>query len=116
MCHRSTAPFATPQGARYNHDKHALDDSLPKQLYTLAPVMHLDPVQNRADPTGGIYRCPAYKELSRKGTLSTTGHSTNFIMWIEIPADRNDIRNDLDLADQEHWIKAGVALFCSLRY
>ena len=52
-----------------------LDDSLPKQLYTQAPAMHLLPIKNRKVPEigAGIYRCPVYKELSRKGTLSTTG-------------------------------------------
>ena len=54
--------------------------------------------------------------LSRRGVLATTGHSTNFIMWIEIPSKRKDIINFFGASDQEVWIKAGVAAFSSLTY
>lgn len=47
-----------------------------------------------------------YKVVSRAGTLSTTGHSTNFVMWIELKTD----------LVEDQWIKAGVASFLSLRY
>jgi dynein heavy chain len=47
-----------------------------------------------------------YKVLSRAGTLSTTGHSTNFVMVMEIPTSEV----------QDKWIKAGVAAFLALRY
>jgi len=78
--------------------------------------MHLAPQQYRKDPASGIYRCPVYKILSRRGVLSTTGHSTNFIMWIEIPSNRTHILNNEGKADQEEWIRAGVACFSSLMY
>eukprot|EP00501_MAST-03F_sp_TOSAG23-6_P002658 GSMAST32.ASY1.ANO1.2804.1 assembled CDS len=93
------------EGCRWNYDKHTLDDSLPKQLYTETPLIYLLPHKDREEPDGGIYRCPVYKELSRAGILSTTGHSTNF-----------DIKNNLGMNDQEYWIKAGVAAFTALRY
>jgi dynein heavy chain len=54
------------EGARWDNTIKSLNDSLPKQLYTDVPVMHLCPQQFRKDPTSGIYRCPVYKILSRR--------------------------------------------------
>jgi dynein heavy chain, axonemal len=104
------------EGARWDSDICSINDSLPKQLYTELPVIHLSPQQNRSDPIGGVYRCPVYKILSRRGVLATTGHSTNFIMWIELPSNRTDIVNNEGKSDQEEWIRAGVAAFTSLMY
>jgi dynein heavy chain len=94
------------EGARWCNEKHMLADSKPKELFCNLPMIHLVPVENRVAPTSGIYNCPLYKVVSRAGTLSTTGHSTNFVMYIEIPSDI-----------LEHiWVVAGVAGFLALRY
>ena len=63
------------EGARWDPEIRSLNDSRPKQLFSPAPIMHLSPCKDREEPTGGIYRCPIYKVLSRRGVLSTTGHS-----------------------------------------
>ncbi len=60
-------------GARWDYKKHMLNHSLPKELFSDLPIMQLIPVANRVVPTEGIYDCPMYKAVSRKGTLSTTG-------------------------------------------
>jgi dynein heavy chain len=104
------------EGARWNPEAHSIDNSRPKQLYTPMPVLHLEPLPDRKDPSSGVYRCPVYKVLSRRGTLSTTGHSTNFIMWVDVPSNREDFVNNMGQSDQDVWIKAGVALFCSLDF
>ncbi|KAH3738284.1 hypothetical protein DPMN_044916, partial [Dreissena polymorpha] len=94
------------EGARWDHVHHQLTESRPKELYTDLPVLWLKPEANRKTPTTGIYDCPCYKTLTRAGTLSTTGHSTNFVFSVELPTDKS----------QKHWIKRGVALLCALNY
>lgn len=93
------------EGARWNYEKHLIDESKPKELYTDVPVIHFLPKVNRELPTSGVYFCPLYKVLSRAGTLSTTGHSTNYVLFVELPTD----------LDQGVWIKAGVAMFLALK-
>lgn len=92
-----------------------MNDSIPKQLFSSMPVIHLLPIQFRKTPELGIYRCPVYKILSRWGVLATTGHSSNFVMFLEIPTDRGDIRNNDGLADCAIWVRAGVAAFTQLK-
>merc|ERR1712070_217898 len=77
------------EGARWNAEKHSVDESRPKELFTAMVPIHLLPVQNRSVPdklTGGIYEIPIYKILTRAGVLSTTGHSTNFVTALEVPS------------------------------
>lgn len=93
------------EGARWNKTIHMLDESKPKQLYVEVPMIHYMPVQNRVMPDG-IYNCPVYKVLSRTGTLMTTGHSTNFVMYIQLSSKE----------EQDMWIRRGVAMFLALRY
>lgn len=94
------------EGARWDNRAGQLTQSRPKELYTEMAVIQLVPKPNRKPPTKGIYICPIYKTLTRAGTLSTTGHSTNYVMSVELPTDQT----------QRHWIKQGVALICALDY
>jgi len=94
------------EGCKWSYETHKLADSDPKKLFVELPLLHLLPVMDRVVPETGIYKCPMYKVLSRTGTLSTTGHSTNYVVMMELTSEDT----------QEKWIRAGVAVFLALKY
>jgi len=93
------------EGCRWDVTTHQLEDSRKKELFTSMPPFWFCPIKNRV-PDDLDYRCPCYKITSRKGTLLTTGHSTNFVLYIELKTDK--------VVDK--WIKAGVAAFLALKF
>ncbi|KAL0237672.1 hypothetical protein PCE1_001066 [Barthelona sp. PCE] len=95
------------EGARWDPKSHSLVEAKPKELFSEFPVIQLLPLSNRIKPKEGIYNCPLFKTAKRAGTLSTTGHSTNFVTTIEVPSTSEG---------EAHWIKRGTALLCSLRF
>jgi dynein heavy chain, axonemal len=50
------------------------------------------------------YDCPIYKTTERRGVLATTGHSSNFVMFIQLNTDKKP----------NHWINRGTASILSL--
>ena len=98
------------QGAMW-HESGVLADALPGEPCCQMPILWLSPVEQavkKRDPykaSGpGKYRCPMYKTSTRAGTLSTTGHSTNFVVALDIPSK----------ADEDKWICCSVAMLCML--
>jgi dynein heavy chain len=113
--------------ARFDADTHCLAEALPRVLFSPMPHIHmlpanvsnLEPVEGSIDlytvdksmpPYQGgtchVYMCPVYKTSVRFGVLSTTGHSTNFVIFMRIPIAAEH--------DQKHWVKRGVAMLTQL--
>ena len=76
-------------GARYNRDLRCIDEQYPAVLYDQMPVIHFKPVKDY-NPAEMDYSCPLYKTGARQGVLSTTGMSTNFVLYVEIPTNQEE--------------------------
>jgi dynein heavy chain len=96
------------EGCRWCDDEQCLAESKPKVLFEPIPYMHWEPSERSKDPTdySRVYASPLYKTSERKGVLSTTGHSTNFVTLLYLPMAKHHA--------EKHWIKRGVACFTQL--
>jgi dynein heavy chain len=123
------------EGCRWSNENGFLTESLPKVLLEMFPAVHLFPVaaakalggssksqslnssffyeddcgdemgDNDLGDNGEVYSCPLYRTQARRGVLLTTGHSSNFLMNIELPIPGR--------TSSSTWRKAGVALFAT---
>jgi len=91
------------EAAKWNMEDMVLGESLFGEMTSPLPVLHMEPKMNFT-PDATKYVCPLYKTALRAGTLSTTGHSTNFVVAVYLPSSK----------DQDHWISKGTALLCQL--
>jgi len=90
-------------GARYDREKRMMADSHHKVMFDTMPVIHFVPTENYKRSEAD-YEAPLYKTSVRAGVLSTTGASSNFIVPVDIPTDKNP----------DYWVRMGVALLCAL--
>lgn len=81
-----------------------LEEQLPKVLTDVLPLVWFIPIKKSELIQGKRYTCPIYKTSERRGILSTTGHSTNYVLPLFLNTKK----------DQSHWIYRGVALLCQL--
>jgi dynein heavy chain len=97
------------EGARWDSSEGALVEPLRRELYSEMPLIWLKPntakkVAQMHAQNKMIYPCPVYKTSRRAGTLSTTGHSTNFVLTIYLKSKHHE----------RHWVKRGTALLTQL--
>jgi len=92
-------------GGAWDRSNNVLTEQTPKVLFEVLPTMQLLPLlATEIKLEEGDYPIPLYKTSARRGTLSTTGHSTNFVMQMVVPSRK----------DEAHWVKRGVALLSQL--
>lgn len=102
------------EGARWNRKESKLDESLPKILFDTLPIITMTPEirnveiyeqqEKEEEEKYKKYDCPIYKTTERRGVLATTGHSSNFVMFIQLNTDKRP----------NHWINRGTASILSL--
>lgn len=92
------------EGGRFDRVSMSVEDSHPRVLFDSLPAIWLKPVVAAEYNPPSVYNCPLYKTSLRAGTLSTTGHSTNFVVALPIPSKK----------DQDDWIRCGCAMLCML--
>jgi len=97
------------QGCGWDSTHRRLQESDKGILFVPMPIIQLCPEMVAEVPQmvidGNLYACPMYKTSERKGTLSTTGHSTNFVKYFALGQPEQDA---------EHWTARGVAMLCML--
>ena len=104
-----------------------LSDPKPKELFSVAPPIWIMPIEcEKAEALAAarheavakaiksgcveselpwrVYDCPMYKTSERRGVLSTTGQSTNFVMSVQLPCQ----------TAPEFWTLRGTALLTQL--
>ena len=92
------------EGCAWDAEGRQLRESKPKVLSESAPVIWLQPKTLDKFTNYAAYDCPVYRTAERKGVLATTGHNSNFLMFIRMPTDMPDY----------HWVYRGVCMLCSL--
>ena len=92
------------QGASWSIEQGRIVEPGPGELDFEMPCIHFNPIEKSKFRHHGLYKCPMYKTSSRWGELSTTGHSTNFVMYLHLKSTE----------EVEHWIRRGTALLTQL--
>lgn len=90
-------------GAAWDYQESVITDQEFGVMYVRAPVINFVPWQDK-QVNPDKYMCPLYKTSVRAGTLSTTGHSTNFVLFIEVDTSETI----------SHWILRGAGMLTML--
>ncbi|GMH64114.1 hypothetical protein TrST_g1151 [Triparma strigata] len=99
------------EGARFDREKMEITESRIGDLFDPMPCIWLLPVKSEDYKPQSTYSCPLYKTSIRAGTLSTTGHSTNFVVALDV---KTSMPLNADTGVCDHWVKRGAAMLCML--
>jgi dynein heavy chain len=92
-------------GCAWDYEEMVIAEQEDGVMYVPCPVINFVPWQDKkANPEK--YNMPLYKTSVRAGTLSTTGHSTNYVLSIEL-----DLEGD---QKPSFWVLKGAALLTML--
>ncbi|CAM9197261.1 unnamed protein product [Discosporangium mesarthrocarpum] len=91
------------EGASWNASERLLQEPNPAETLASAPMVHFLPETGHvANPSN--YVCPTYKTSDRRGKLSTTGVSSNFVVAVEFPTN----------IPARQFVLHGAAMLCSM--
>ena len=91
------------ESARWDREAGHVADSYQGKMVEKMPVLHFIPKEDyKIDPED--YASPLYKTSLRAGVLSTTGQSTNFVLYVAIPTKE----------PPDTWVQRATALLCML--
>ena len=90
------------ENASFDEKAGVLEEPQPRKLFCELPIVDLIPVPlEECKYDGDVYECPMYKTSLRRGELSTTGHSTNFVTYLDLPVKEGS---------EDHWVRRSGAI------
>jgi len=93
------------EGAMWNQSQKILTDLPAGQLFRQMNVINFIPVDEVKEYEKKKYLCPVYKTAERKGVLTTTGLSSNFILAVTLPCSEDN---------PDKWTLRGAALITEI--
>ena len=90
---------------RWDKEKELMGDSLPGEPFAQLPVVHFLPERDHKLQKG-LQKIPMYRTTIRAGVISSLGASSNYIMPIEAPTDK----------EPDYWVLKGAACVAALNF
>ena len=91
------------EGGRWDRENEVVTDAFLGKMVETMPVIHFIPKEDFVIDAED-YQAPLYKTSLRAGVLSTTGQSTNFVLYVAIPTKEKP----------DFWTKRATAMLCML--